>query len=214
MDEPKPIACPCAEHAARRAKVAEDTHTPLPTVEWIGYALAFAGRYQRRGVSKHGVDAGELCRMLVADTGERRPGPLRDRLLGVGIPSSEKVGQIVYAMVDADLCKASPDDKPSDFDSIFDAGHIEKYLSNSDAFAVRDWPTTLKSALMWAFYTTGLAVLVVHPSMYPGANDSVVGGGLIGAGWLLSKWKYPQPMRFGWPWSTLSLLPLERKRVA
>jgi hypothetical protein len=124
MDETVPTACPCEARSRRLADVAARTNTPVSTVRWISGALTFAGCHERRGVSTRGVDARELCRMLVADTGERRPGPLRDWLVDAGIPSSEKVGLIVYALVEAELCATSPHDKPTAFDSIFDAAHI------------------------------------------------------------------------------------------
>jgi uncharacterized repeat protein (TIGR04138 family) len=206
MDEPSTReACTCATRAEKLAAIAERTGKPLATVRWISDALAFAGRYRRRDVAEFHVDAAELCRMLVADLGQRRPDALRDWLVSLGIQSSVDVGRIVYAMVDAGLCNASADDRESDFATIFHADDIERYFRDSGVFTARDWPATIKSAVVWAFYLGGLAILVLRSQLHSVPNSTAIGGTLIGVGWLLSKLRFPRPMRFGWPWSTLEL---------
>jgi uncharacterized repeat protein (TIGR04138 family) len=206
MDEPSTHkACTCAARVEQLAAIAERTGKPLATVRWISDALTFAGRYRRKDVAKLHVDAAELCRMLIADLGQRRPDALRDWLVSLGIQSSTDVGRIVYAMVDAGLCNASADDKESDFANIFHADDIEHYFRDSGAFAARDWPATIKSAVVWAFYIGGLAILVLRPQVHSGPNSTAIGGMLVGVGWLLSKLRFPRPARFGWAWSTLEL---------
>jgi hypothetical protein len=210
-DSPSPQTC--AERDAQLAAIAERTGKPLATVQWISYALNFAGLYQRKGVPKRDVNATELCRMLIADIGERRPAALRDRLVSIGIHSSVDVGRIVYAMVDARLCNASGDDKESDFAAIFHADDVERYFRDSGVFATRDWPTTIKSMLVWTFYIGGLVLVVAGRQLHRNPEAAYIGSALIGVGWLVSKLRVPRRTRFGWPWSTLERRHLDRASV-
>lgn len=210
-DSPIHQACTGAARTEKLAAVAERTGKPPATVRWISDALDFAGRYRRKDDPGLHVDAAELCRMLIADLGLRRPDALRDWLVSLGIHSSVDVGRIVYAMVDAGLCNASADDAESDFATIFHADDIERYFRDSGVFAERDWAATIKSAMVWAFYLAGLAILVLRPQLHSSPNSTAIGGALIGVGWLLSKLRFPRPMRFGWAWSTLELRRFDKR---
>jgi uncharacterized repeat protein (TIGR04138 family) len=195
----------CAEREANLETVAEKTGIPASTVRWISGALGFLGRYVRKGSADHHADASELCRMLVADIGERRAAALSLQLESLGIRSSRDIGRVVYAMVEAGLCVQSERDSESDFASIFDTDDIGAYLKQSGLDELRDWPQSLKSVLVWIFYLGGSGLLIARYE--GGLIDMPVGiaGALIFLGWVISSTPYPKPMRFGRPWSTLAL---------
>jgi uncharacterized repeat protein (TIGR04138 family) len=195
----------CAEREANLEAVAKKTGMPASTVKWISGALGFLGRYMRKGSVDHHADAAELCRMLVADIGERRAPALSLRLDSLGIRSSRDIGRVIHAMVEAGLCVQSERDGESDFASIFDTDDIGAYLKQSGLDELRDWPQLLKSVLVWIFYIGGSGLLVAR---YEGGLIGMpvgIAGALIFLGWVISITPYPRPMRFGRPWSSLAL---------
>jgi uncharacterized repeat protein (TIGR04138 family) len=183
--------------------VAVDTGMSLDTVRWIDHALTFLGCYQRKGVADHHVNAADFCRMLIADISTRNPEQLRAVLEANGIASSRDIGRVVYALIGIGLCNQSERDSESDFASLFERDDIEGYLQRSGVLAQRDWPMTIKSAVMWTFYSVGVALAVTRNEFSWNHTPIWVASALILAGWLVSKIRYPRQMRFGLPWSTL-----------
>jgi uncharacterized repeat protein (TIGR04138 family) len=197
---------PCPERVELDRKleaVAADTGIALDTVRWINHALTFLGCYRRKGVLDHHVNAAEFCRMLIADISTRNPEQVRAVLEANGIASGRDVGRVVYALVGVGLCNQGEGDSESDFASIFERDDIEGYLQRSGVRAQRDWPMTIKSAVMWTFYSVGVALAVTRNELRWNHTPIWVASALILAGWLVSKIRYPRRMRFGLPWSTL-----------
>lgn len=188
-----------AEHEA----VAERTGIPLATVIWISSALAFVGFWRRKQTTELHVNASGLCRMLIADLDERNPDALSDRLKQVGIQSSRDIGRVVYALIDTGLCTATDSDSESDFVDVFETDQIDRYLRQSGIHALRDWPILLKSAIVWSFYIGGLALLLARNERVIAHLPVWAGGLVFFFGWVLSRTRYPKPMRFGLPWSAL-----------
>lgn len=210
-----PNASMCAACAARREKleaIAAKTGFPFDTVNWVSGAMAFVGKYQRKGASTPHVSAAELCRMLVADLDERDPVRLSASLESIGIRSSRDIGRIVYALIEADLCHPDKDDSESDFASIFEQDEIESYLERAGLSRERDWPVTIKSAIVLLFYLAGASLAIAGTQAAANRNLLWIGSVLLTAGWAITKLRYPKPMRFGLPWSMLELRAAQERK--
>jgi hypothetical protein len=201
--------CPrCTERVVCIASVAASTGVPVATVEWIAGAFNFIALYQRKAAITHHVDAAELCRMLLADFGQRDPARLREALKAGGIRSSRDIGRIVYAMVGAGLCAADESDSEGDFAGLFESDDLAAYLDRNDLGDGRDWPVAIKRALVLGCCVGGAVVSIAASQRAEWAHGIWLGSALLGAGWLLYRWRGPRPRRFGMAWSTL-----ERRRA-
>ncbi|MEP7042907.1 MAG: hypothetical protein ABI843_07580 [Dokdonella sp.] len=201
-----PATCPnCAQRRARIESIAADTGFPVGTVAWVAGAVHFIGTWQRKGASKRHVDAAELCRMLIADFGERDPVRLRSTLESIGVRSSRDIGRIVYALVEAGLCEEAENDSEQDFADLFELDDLAGYLDRSGLRMARDWPVAIKRAIVLAVYLCGAALTIVGSQSAARAHWVWIGCALFTVGWAISALRYPRPQRFGIAWSTLQL---------
>ncbi len=90
--------------------------------EFLREALDYTVKTRRRnatGMDRH-VSAVELC-MGFRDLALERFGPMAIYVLNTwGIHSTSDIGDMVYNLIAEDVFRASPTDRPEDFDNVYD----------------------------------------------------------------------------------------------
>lgn len=121
----------------------------------------------------------------------------------MGIRPSRDIGRVIYALIEVALCTPTEADSESDFAEIFEIDQIAEYLCRTRISQVRDWPTVFKCSIVWMFLLGGLALLFTRSQGLLSQAAVWLAGLVLFLGWMISTVRYPKPMRFGLPGSTL-----------